>query len=180
MRMHTHSPHTPLALAVREGIFCAGRSLDGFCRLFYLDNPQIVANKKGRWFRFLKAEREGKLFERPNVAPLWQPHKVYQPQMPGVLQSGYEDVEKELVVMTKYARENNVGVLFVAGDGLALMRLNHLLKNKPHLYMDQTPVVVPIQGALRKPYTHEHAPELIPGRVELVPGRANVLRTPHR
>ena len=48
MRMHTHSPHTPLALAVREGIFRAGLLLDGFCRLFYLDNPQIVANKKGR------------------------------------------------------------------------------------------------------------------------------------
>ena len=167
MRMHTHSPHTPLALAVREGIFRAGLLLDGFCRLFYLDNPQIVANKKGRWFLFLKAEREGNLLKRPNVAPLWQPHKVYQPQMPGVLQSGYEDVEHELVVMTKYARDNNVGVLFVAGDGLALMRLNHLLKNKRDLYIDQTPVVVPIQGAAHTSLARAHmtcAPKLIPGR----------------
>lgn len=106
-----------------------------------------MANKKSRWFRFLKAARDGCLLERPSTPPLWQPHKLYQPQMPDRLQSGYEDVEHELVVMTKYARDHNVGVLFVAGDGLALMRLNHLLKNKPHMYIDSTPVVIPIQGA---------------------------------
>ena len=66
--------------------------------------------------------------------------------MPDRLQSGYEDVEHELQVMTKHARESGVGVLFVAGDGLALMRLNHLLASKRDLYIDQTPVVIPIQG----------------------------------
>ena len=88
------------------------------------------------------------LFERPNIPPLWKPHKMYQPQMPDRLQSGYEDVEHELRVMTTYAREHNVGVLFVAGDGLALMRLNHLLKNKTDLYIHQSPVVIPIQGTV--------------------------------
>ena len=67
--------------------------------------------------------------------------------MPDRLQSAYEDVEHELHVMTEFARLHRVGILFVAGDGLALMRLNHLLANKQHLYMDQTPVVIPIQGA---------------------------------
>ena len=42
-----------------------------------------------------------------------------------------------------------MAVLFVAGDGLALMRLNHLLAGKQDLYMDQSPVVIPIQGLSR-------------------------------
>ena len=134
------------SLAVRHGIFRGGVSLGEFCRLFYLDNPEIVGNKKRRWVTFLQAAANGRLLERPNVAPLWQPHKLYQPQMPDRLQSGYEDVEHELVVMTDFARSHGVGVLFVAGDGLALMRLNHLLKNKPDSYIDTSPVVIPIQG----------------------------------
>ena len=133
-------------LAVLQGIFRSGVSLDAFCRLFYLDNSEIVTNKKRRWHVFLRAARDGSLLRRPNVAPLWEPHKLYQPQMPDRLQSGYEDVEHELVEMTKLAREHKIGVLFVAGDGLALMRLNHLLKNKRDLYMDASPVIIPIQG----------------------------------
>ena len=124
-------------------------SLAGFCRLFYLDNGEIVANKKERWYNFLRAAANGRLLERPNVAPLWQPRKLYQPQMPDRLQSGYADVEHELVVMSKLAREHNIAVLFVAGDGLALMRLNHLLKSKRDIYMDMAPVIIPIQGAPR-------------------------------
>ena len=42
-------------------------------------------------------------------------------------------VTKELVVMTKYAHNNNVGVLFVAGDGLALVRLKACCMS--HMYM---------------------------------------------
>ena len=133
-------------LAVLQGIFRSGVSLDSFCRLFYLDNADIVNNKKRRWYVFLRAARDGSLLKRPNVAPLWEPHKMYQPQMPDRLQSGYEDVEHELVEMTKLARKLKVSVLFVAGDGLALMRLNHLLKNKRDLYMDASPVIIPIQG----------------------------------
>jgi hypothetical protein len=140
------APSMDGARLFRQGIFRSGVSLSEFCRLFYLDNAEIVGNKKRRWFRFLRAEASGRLLERPNVPPLWQPHKLYQPQMPDRLQSGYEDVEHELVVMTKYAREHGACVLFVAGDGLALMRLNHLLKNKPDMYIDTSPVVIPIQG----------------------------------
>ena len=132
--------------SVRQGIFRSGVSLTAFCRLFYLDNAEIVGNKQRRWFSFLQAAANGRLLERPNVAPLWQPHKLYQPQMPDRLQSGYEDVEHELVVMTQFAREHGVGILFVAGDGLALMRMNHLLKNKMDEYIHTSPVIIPIQG----------------------------------
>ena len=61
-----------------------------------------------------------------------------------VLQSSYADVEHELnVIRNAHLSES---ILFVAGDGLALMRLNHLLKNKPDMYIDTSPVVIPIQG----------------------------------
>ena len=62
----------------------------------------------------------------------------------GVLQSSYKDVEHELNEMRKM--HMNESVLFVAGDGLALMRMNHLLASKPDIYFDQTPFVVPVQG----------------------------------
>jgi len=68
-----------LSLAVRRGIFAHDLSLTAFGQLFYFDNPQIVANKKARWERFLRAAANGRLLERPAVPPLWQPHKEYQP-----------------------------------------------------------------------------------------------------
>ena len=37
-------------------------------------------------------------------------------------------------------------VLAAAGDGLALMRLNHLLAAKPELYFDTAPFIIPVQG----------------------------------
>jgi len=83
----------------------------------------------------------------------------------GALQSSYSDVELELRVMSgrqavcgtppalytdkdpAYPTEFSSSIImFVAGDGLALMRLNHLLANKPDIYIDQTPVIIPIQG----------------------------------
>ena len=61
-----------------------------------------------------------------------------------VLQSSYADVEHELNVMRNaFIKES---VLFVAGDGLALMRLNHLLAAKPELYFDTAPFIIPVQG----------------------------------
>ena len=93
---------------------------------------------------FLRAERNGSLLDRPQVPPLWSPHKVYHEPMFDRLQSSYADVEYELNVMRNaYLSES---ILFVAGDGLALMRLNHLLAEKPELYFDQTPFIVPVQG----------------------------------
>ena len=64
--------------------------------------------------------------------------------MVGRLQSSYEDVEYELTEMTKLHRDKFI--LFVAGDGLALMRMNHLLAFKAEDYIFSTPVVIPIQG----------------------------------
>jgi hypothetical protein len=126
-----------------------------FSRLFYLENPELVANKKVRCDRFLRAAREGSLLDRPRTAALWTPHKVYHEPMWYVLQSSYADVEHEIRVMC--GREPpapappgpfaSFKIMFAAGDGLALMRLNHLLHNKPDLYIDMTPFIIPVQGA---------------------------------
>lgn len=64
-----------------------------------------------------------------------------------VLQSSYADVEHEMQVMTAWAREEgSQQIIFMAGDGLAIMRLNHILANKPDTYIDMAPLVIPIQG----------------------------------
>ena len=116
----------------------------GFARLFFADNVEIQRNKIRRWQVFLRDARNATLLDRPPVPPLWRPHKVYHPPMFDVLQSSYADVEHELLVMrNKFANES---VLFVAGDGLALMRMNHLLAANPDVYFDQTPFVIPLQG----------------------------------
>ena len=131
-------------LAVAKGIFRTDLSLRKFARSFFLDNVEIRSNKEGRWRRFLRAERNGTLMDRPQVAPLWKPYKVYHEPIFGRLQSSYADVEHELNIMRNEHRSESV--LFVAGDGLALMRMNHLLASKADYYFDHTPFVIPVQG----------------------------------
>lgn len=61
------------------------------------------------------------------------------------LQSSYGDVRHEMTTMrNKYPKSR---ILFIAGDGLSLMRMNHLLASAPDEFLDQSPAVVPIQGA---------------------------------
>ena len=131
--------------AVRKGIFRKDLSLREFARSFFLDNRGIRGNKERRWQLFLRADRNATLLDRPAVRPLWRPYKVYHEPIMGVLQSSYEDVEHELNVMRNaYANES---VMFVAGDGLALMRMNHIFASKPDFYFDMSPFIIPIQGA---------------------------------
>ena len=149
---------------VRAGPF-RRLSLRDFGGLFYSNCPDILANKKARWVRFLLAERNGRLLDRPAYVPAWHPRVDYHEPVYGVLQSSYAHVELELRVMCgrpatcgtppalytdhdpHYPAEfTSSKIMFVAGDGLALMRLNHLLANKPDVYIDQTPFIIPIQG----------------------------------
>jgi len=146
-----------LSFAVCGGVFRTDLSLRAFPRLFFMDNLARVANRKARWVAMLRAARNGALLDRPHYQAAWHPHKVYQAPIPDALQSSYKDVEKELRKMSgvpdkpgglpgELAGEQ---ILFVAGDGLALMRLNHLLANKPDQFIHQTPIIIPIQGSYR-------------------------------
>ena len=123
-------------------------SLRAFARDFYLDNVEVRSNREQRWWVFLRAARNGVLLERPSVTGLWKPHVTYHEPMFDVLQSSYVDVEHELNVMRAASVARGDVFLFVAGDGLALMRLNHLLASKPDIYFDQTPFIIPVQGEL--------------------------------
>lgn len=140
--------------AVRAGVFRKDVSLRAFGRLFYIESADLRANKVARWQRFLAAARTGTMLDRPQVAPLWQPHKIYHPPMWDVLQSSYADVEHEMRTMCGLEPPppappgpfKSEQIMFCAGDGLALMRLNHLLHNKSDVYVDMTPMIIPIQG----------------------------------
>ena len=138
-----------MCAAVINGPFAKCVSLSGFTRLFYTDHVETRSNKNDRWRVFLRAERNGILLQRPPTPPLWNPHRMYHPPMFGVLQSSYDHVERELNVMR--AEYCNDSVLFVGGDGLALMRMNHLLASKADVYFDQTPFVIPVQGVFDAP-----------------------------
>ena len=128
-----------------RGIFHGSNlSLSQFCRSFYLDHHEIASNRSSRWTRIMRQIQNGKHLDRPSVPPTWTPRKVYHDPVFDKLQSSYDDVRQELNIMR--AALPNKKILFVAGDGLSLMRLNHLLAQEPDVYLDQTPVVVPIQG----------------------------------
>ena len=122
-------------------MFRKDRSASYFARQFYLDSPEVATNRSSRWQQFFVAHRSGRLLERPRVAPTWVPHKEYMPPMYDRLQSKYEDVRHEMNTMrAKYPKSR---LIFIAGDGLSLMRMNHLIANQPDVYLDQSPAVIP-------------------------------------
>ena len=134
------------ALASRKSFFREDRSIAAFCRGFYLDSPEVAANRSARWTKWLSSIRDGVHLQRPRVRPKWRPHKMYQPPIFDRLQSSYEDVRFELDKMRNALPGHRF--LFAAGDGLSLMRMNHLLRNEPDRYFDQSPAIIPVQGEL--------------------------------
>ena len=128
----------------REGIFRKGVSITRFCRLFYLDSPEVKANRSGRWTKYMRAIQNGKHMARPMVKPTWCPHKIYKEPVWDRLQSSYDDVRFEMNKMR--AAFPNLKILFIAGDGLSLMRMNHLLKHEHDFYLDSSPATIPVQG----------------------------------
>jgi hypothetical protein len=118
--------------------------MGNFVSGFLISNPQILARKRKRFTDFLHAAAEGTLFERPAVSIPYVAHLTYHCPMWGVLQSSYDDVEKELNELR--GKHLHQKILFVGGDGLSIMRINHLLFKYPHLYLDSAPMVIPVQG----------------------------------
>jgi hypothetical protein len=69
---------------------------------------------------------------------------TYHPPIPYLLQSSYEDVETEVNLLRTH--HPNSKILFVGGDGLSINRVNHLINQKPDVYLYQTPLIVPRMG----------------------------------
>ena len=109
-----------------------------------MNNNAILANQSARFTNYLKAAADGSLLAKPVVHPPYVAHLVYHPPMWGVLQSSYDDVEAELNTLRN--RHRDKFILFVGGDGLSIMRINHLLLKHPDLYLDSAPMVIPVQG----------------------------------
>lgn len=69
---------------------------------------------------------------------------THHPPMFGVLQGKYEDVEYEMKTLRRI--HNLDQILFVGGDGMTIMRINWLISRDPVEYLEETPIVVPVQG----------------------------------
>lgn len=119
-------------------------SMAGFTAKFLISNPEVLANKRKRFTDYLLKSAAGILFERPGVTPPYVAHLTYGDPIWGKLQSSYEDVEDELNEMREKHLDKRI--LFVGGDGLSILRMNHLLYQKPHLYIDSAPMIIPVQG----------------------------------
>lgn len=116
-----------------------------FTSLFTLNNREVKNRKKSRFVEYLRRTADGSLFEKPKVDASWTAHMEFQsPPEWGMLQSSYDDVEKELNRMRRKNQHNRI--LFVGGDGLSILRINHLLVNKSDRYIHETPMIIPVQG----------------------------------
>ena len=122
------------------------RTLSGshFSNLFRLHHPQIVSNKAKRWVVFLTATASGTLFARPRYISSWHAEFNYYEPMWGVLQSSSAHVKIEIDRIR--AQFPHAWFVFVGGDGLSLMRMNHLLNSQPDVYLHSNPVCLPVQG----------------------------------
>lgn len=121
-----------------------GLSMGRFASKFLVDNSEILRHKQSRFTSFLKKAADGTLFQRPSSKPRWLAYMTYHEPMFGVLQSSYEDVEAELNILRN--RHSHNRFLFVGGDGLSILRINHLIKDHPELYQDSAPFIIPVQG----------------------------------
>lgn len=120
-------------------------SISDFAAQFLLHDSAIQSNKRLRFTQSLKAAADGTMFERPVVNPGYVAHLEYHsPPIWGRLQSSYDDVKAELNIMR--SKHLDKRFLFVGGDGLSILRVNHLLHNHPELYIDSSPMVIPVQG----------------------------------
>ena len=131
--------------AVKQGMFRTNISFSWFGRQFYRDTTDLRAGMDRRWVKYLKAARNGRLLDRPDVRPEWLPRKNYHRPIYGRLQASYDDVLEELRVIRNKAG-SNARFIFCAGDGAALMRLNHLISAYPDEFIQSTPVIIPLQG----------------------------------
>ena len=115
-----------------------------FVAKFFLNNQAVQSNKFQRFSNYLRATSEGTLFKRPDFQPQYVAHFKYHEPIWGKLQSSYADVEAELNTMRNEHLDKRI--LLVGGDGLSIIRMNHLLKQRPDLYIDSAPLIIPVQG----------------------------------
>ena len=122
-------------------------SMSNFRNLFRLNHPEIVANKEARWVFFMRACDSGTMFSRPNYVATWRAIFTFFEPMEDVLQSKTEDVKFEINTMRRIIEKiwPDTMFLWVGGDGLSIMRLNHIFANDDS-YFSMSPVCIPMLG----------------------------------
>ena len=133
----------------RGRMFREDMSLLDFTRLFYIDNPEIVANQNNRWAHYLLRASEGRFNERPSYTSPYPPsHFVWMPPMPGRLQSSYADVNFEIDYIRSRPEHAQSLILMLGGDGLSYMRIIHRIAQNPQFYLfhDEKPAIIPRLG----------------------------------
>ena len=137
---------TPLEQTFRHGF-----DLESIGDLCMPDHPDLVLYRRDRWRESFSSVRAGTFFNRPDYKPPHAHECYYQPPIPGKLQSSNEDVEFEVDEILDDPRHKHSKWCMLAGDGLSINRVNHMLCRKWGKYLAQFPVVIPVQGE------HPHA-----------------------
>eukprot|EP00965_Chrysotila_dentata_P077414 2555293-Pleurochrysis_carterae.AAC.1 len=119
--------------------------LSAFCAQFIHSNSAILQNKNTRFSSFLIKSSNGTLFQKPSTKPRFVAHLSYHELMWGLLRSSYDDVEAELNTLRNRHLEKNF---------LSIIRINHLIKDHPDIYLDSAPFIIPVQG--ESPYGVYH------------------------
>ena len=117
-------------------------------------HPDIQSNRTRRWQFALLDIANGTYFKRPLYQPPHAQHLTYRPPIWDRLQSKNEDVEEEARIMREHPAHRHSILMFVGGDGLAIMRLNWMLARDYRQYLWQPrdehgeplPSIIPVQG----------------------------------
>ena len=135
------------ALLGAGGIFKASIDIEEFISSFSMLSPDIMANQRLRWARFLEAAAVGCIWDDERYDSPYPPTKFfYHPPIFDRLQSSYEDVNFEMHTMRANRFHKDSDALMLGGDGLSFMRMIHRLSQDPRRYLETKPVVIPRMG----------------------------------
>ena len=109
-------------------------------------HSDIVSYRRARWTESFAGIRAGTYFNRPDYHPPLAHSCFWQKPMPGVMQSSNADVEYEINFMRDDDMHKNCKYIFCGGDGLAIARVNAALARQWGKYLNEYPVVIPVQG----------------------------------
>ena len=131
------------------GLFRHDLSLDAFISKFSQHAAATVANRSRRWREMLdRANGVGVPLLKKSVAQSTFPrtHLHYHDPIFDRLQASYDDVNFEIDLIRNSIYHKHSGAIFIGGDGLTYHRMISRLSQDPRLYLQRTPVVIPVLG----------------------------------
>ena len=119
-------PHFDIDTMVRDGgIFRVDRALSDFLDLFSPINPELMANKRNRWVKYLGMAATNTIWDKePFQSPYPPTWFHYHDPIFDRLQSSYEDVLFELNLIRRSRFHCWSDCVQIGGDGLSYMHLH--------------------------------------------------------